>query len=157
MDIIPEPTSQSIYIPTGQNNYQNQNIGSPNNINDILAQSAQENSAYNYGNITSFQNTEEYPATDYANVGNTQTNEAYAFENVQENMNTNMNTYNAMTETYSPVEDTNININYIQGNENTPIQYEENNVNMNMNENKYTENTEGYPPANYAIDNNAMS
>ena len=159
MDIIPEPTSQSLYIPTGQNNYQNQNIGSPNNINDILAQSAQENSAYNYGNITSFQNTEEYPATDYANVGNTQTNEAYAFENVQENMNTNMNTYNAMTETYSPVEDTNININYIQGNENTPLEYEENNVNinMNMNENTYTTNTEGYPPTNYAIDNNVVS
>ena len=70
-------------------------------------------------------------------------------------MNTNMNTYNAMTETYSPVEDTNININYIQGNENTPLEYEENNVNinMNMNENTYTTNTEGYPPTNYAIDN----
>ena len=93
MDIIPEPNSQSIYIPTGQNNYQNQNMGSSNNINDILAQSAQENSAYNYGNITSFQNTEEYPATDYANVGNTQTNEAYAFENVQENMNMNKYEY----------------------------------------------------------------
>ena len=117
MDIIPEPTSQSIYIPTGQNNYQNQNMGSSNNINDILAQSAQENSAYNCGNITSYQNREEYPATDYENISNTQTNENFTLENVEENM----NTYNAKRETYSPEQDTNININYIQGYENTSL------------------------------------
>ena len=117
MGIKPEATSQSIYIRTGQNNYQNKNMVFPNKMKDVLAQSAKENSAYNCGNITSYQNREEYPATDYENISNTQTNENFTLENVEENM----NTYNAKRETYSPEQDTNININYIQGYENTSL------------------------------------
>ena len=80
MDIFQQSTSQSPYIPNEANNYQTQNIGSPIQIEDVLAQSAQENSAYNYSNITSYQNTEEFPVT-----GNV--NETYVINNIGDNIN----------------------------------------------------------------------
>ena len=80
MDIFQQSTSQSLYNPNETYNYQTQNIDSPIQIEDVLAQSVQENSVYNYSNITSYQNTEEYPVT-----GNI--NETYAINNIGDNIN----------------------------------------------------------------------
>lgn len=135
MDVFQQPTSQSVYVPNEAANYQTQNIGSSIKMEDVLAQSAQENSAYNYGNITSYQNTDEYPATDYANYNTTQTNETYAIDNIGDNI----NTYNTTQETYPTYEATNTNINYTT----------DNNINMNT----FTTDTAAYPATDYSNNN----
>ena len=158
MDIFQQPTSQSVYIPNEGTNYQTQNISSPIKMEDILAQSAQENSAYNYGNITPYETTNEYPATNYTNYNTTQTtNETYSFDNIAGNTNT---TYNTVPETYANYETTNQNINYTS----------ENDININTNtytttdiaaypatdysNNNIISSNEAYPTTNYETTNN---
>ena len=116
MDILSQPTSQSIYVPYLATNYkttdtnQNQIVQSQiiSNIpkDDILAQSAGVFKQQNFGNVTPIQTTAEaYPVTNYSNTNiPTTTNEEFPLDIIGDTT----NSYQTIPEAYPTTDYSNI-------------------------------------------------
>ena len=117
MDILSQPTSQSIYVPYLATNYkttdtnENQIVQSQiiSNIpkDDILAQSAGVFKQQNFGNVTPIQTTAEaYPVTNYSNTNiPTTTNEEFPLDIIGDAT----NSYQTIPEAYPTTDYSNIN------------------------------------------------